>query len=325
MGCARNYELPPLSPSLTVQQNFKADRARWVAYSWGKCGMRCGKSVHTRKVVCSTGQDSGCSFAPKPATEEECEDNSACNGWVTENWGECSVKCGKGLRTRKVYCQNEDPRECTQDKPVDSERCVDRGEHCHKCNVELYGGAFFDGWKAELPLGSFSTDDLVQRGVKCEEVSSVKVLGRCCHARLFQFGDFNQRHKGWEVTLKSGDYDADALEDAGARDNDVSAVKVWLDKTCSTAGHRWNRVGADDDSSSRRSAVREALSEPVIAPSPSPSSQSSDSSDTTGSSAESQSKDETTLGRNWWFWLVLGLLVLLVGVGIYMAVRRRNL
>mmetsp|Transcript_29588 Transcript_29588/g.70993 ORF Transcript_29588/g.70993 Transcript_29588/m.70993 type:complete len:571 (+) Transcript_29588:147-1859(+) len=328
MGCARNYELPPLSPSLTVQQNFKADRARWVTYSWGQCGMRCGKSVRTRKVVCSTGQDHGCTFAPKPPTQEECEDNSQCNGWITEAWGECSVKCGRGERTRKVFCRNEDQRECYHEKPSSVEKCIDRGEHCTQCDVELYGGAYFDGWKAPLGPGSYSTDQLVQHGVKCEEISSVKVIGRCCHARLYQYGDFNQRHKGWKVTVGSGNYDADALEDQGARDNDISAVKIWLDKTCSTAGHRWQRLQGQDGEGGGRSTVRDALSEPMISsPSTSPSSEAApddkDSSSGAAQSGEAQEK-EPSLGQTWWFWLILGLLVLLVGVGVYMAVRRRN-
>jgi hypothetical protein len=157
LGCAQTYELPPLSPAMTVQNSFNADRAKWVTYSWGKCGMQCGKSVQTRKVLCSTGEDHECQFAPKPASEQECEDLTGCNAWQTGEWSRCSAQCGRGHRTRQVSCSNKDVRECLGEKPLHKIKCEDKGPHCTECKVTLYGGPYFTGWHANFKNGSYTT------------------------------------------------------------------------------------------------------------------------------------------------------------------------
>jgi hypothetical protein len=89
--------------------------------------------------------------------------------------------------------------------------------------------------------GDYNADALVKRGVKCEEVSSVKVHGKCCMASLYEYGDFNRAHDGWNATLKEGDYDIDALEDAGASNNDVSAMVVMLSRECSATTRKYKK------------------------------------------------------------------------------------
>mmetsp|Transcript_23039 Transcript_23039/g.50673 ORF Transcript_23039/g.50673 Transcript_23039/m.50673 type:complete len:632 (+) Transcript_23039:105-2000(+) len=238
LGCAQNYELPPLSPALTVQQSFTADRARWVTYEWSQCGMKCGKSVQTRKVLCSTGQDHECQFGVKPATEQECEDLSGCNQWQKGTWGKCSAVCGKGKMTRKVWCGNDDTNECFGDKPEMERECLDEGQHCQVCKVTLHGGPYHTGWSANFVPGEYNTEALIAKGAKCEEVSSITVEGACCRASVYQYGDFNERNKGWEAEFKNGKHDVDALEEAGVKDNDVSAMDVYFAEDCGAAGRK---------------------------------------------------------------------------------------
>mmetsp|Transcript_9978 Transcript_9978/g.21974 ORF Transcript_9978/g.21974 Transcript_9978/m.21974 type:complete len:516 (+) Transcript_9978:117-1664(+) len=233
LGCAQSYELPPLSPALTVEKNFEADRAKWVVYEWERCTTECGKGIQTRKVVCSTGSDDHCQFSNKPATQRPCEETGKCNQWRASPWSPCDTTCGSGMRSRHVQCDNEDAKECLGPKPHSREACVDEGPHCTKCRVTLYGGQLLDGWRATFGVGDYTTDDLIRKGVKCEDVSSVKVQGECCQAHLYQYGDFNRAHDGWNASLTAGDYDVDALEAAGAQDNDVSAMVVALSGECS--------------------------------------------------------------------------------------------
>jgi len=235
-GCAQNYELPALSPAYTVQQSFAAEKAHWVVYGWGKCGIECGKSVQTRKVICSTGEDHECAFSPKPPTQQDCEDYTKCNAWRTSEWTACDQQCGRGHRTRSVWCSHKDANECLGEKPHDREKCVDHGEHCSRCEVELFGGRSFSGWHATFSVGKYETDDLVGRGADCEETSSIRVKGLCCRAKVYQYGDFNRRNKGWKVTLPEGEYDTDELADRGIEDNDVSSMKVYVDSHCQAHG-----------------------------------------------------------------------------------------
>mmetsp|Transcript_9392 Transcript_9392/g.20567 ORF Transcript_9392/g.20567 Transcript_9392/m.20567 type:complete len:496 (+) Transcript_9392:126-1613(+) len=235
-GCAQNYELPALSPAFTVQGQFHAERAHWITFGWGKCGDLCGESVRTRKVVCSTGEDHECSFSPKPPTQEVCTDNTGCNQWRTGEWSPCSHLCGKGKKTRKVWCSHDDERECLGEKPISSDVCVDHGKHCSVCDVTLFGGSNFNGWQQTFGVGKYGSDDLIARGAKCEETSSMKVNGLCCKARVYEYGDFNHRTNGFKVKLGHGDYDQDAMESHGIENNDVSALKVWLDERCVNEG-----------------------------------------------------------------------------------------
>mmetsp|Transcript_25665 Transcript_25665/g.56557 ORF Transcript_25665/g.56557 Transcript_25665/m.56557 type:complete len:642 (+) Transcript_25665:71-1996(+) len=235
LGCAQTYELPPLSPALTVQQSFSADRARWVTYEWSRCGVKCGKATKTRKVVCSAGDDSKCQFGVKPSTEAECEDMSGCNQWKKGTWGKCSAVCGKGKMSRKVWCDNDDNNECFGDKPVGVKECFDDGEHCNVCHVTLYGGPYFNGWTASYEVGEYDTQALIAKGAKCEEVSSMKVSGACCRATVYQYGDFNTASNGWSATFKKGKHDVHILEAANVRDNDISSMEVYFAEDCGSA------------------------------------------------------------------------------------------
>mmetsp|Transcript_8141 Transcript_8141/g.17715 ORF Transcript_8141/g.17715 Transcript_8141/m.17715 type:complete len:534 (-) Transcript_8141:171-1772(-) len=313
-GCSAVYDLPALAPSQTVQKDFKAQQSTWEVQPWGECEMACGKSVQTREVFCSVGSDHECSFSPKPATVRPCDDHRGCNHWQVGIWGNCSQTCGRGIRKRKVWCQNKDVKECIGKRPVLYERCTDRGPHCSQCEVQVYETPDLSGRVVSLTEGRYDTHSLSKRGLNCEDISSVRVKGYCCRAKLFQYGDFNARTPGWTATLEEGNYTDDRLGAAGAQDNDVSAIRVFLNETCSRGPLRpfsaetkdEERDEWDMDSSSEDSEWDED-DEPVAekdAPSPAP--------------------KERSASTAWWFWiLVVVLLVVVVGVAV-VFVRSRN-
>mmetsp|Transcript_120254 Transcript_120254/g.275447 ORF Transcript_120254/g.275447 Transcript_120254/m.275447 type:complete len:567 (-) Transcript_120254:28-1728(-) len=333
LGCASNYELPPLSPSLTVQRSFQADRARWITYAWEQCQVKCGKSVQTRKVVCSTGEDHECAFAPKPPTQQSCEDYSGCNKFITSEWGKCSTVCGRGMRTRTVRCSNQDERECLETKPHSQEKCVDEGVHCHTCRVTLFGGSSLDGWKASFSEGNFKTQELMDNGAKCEETSSAEVEGVCCRATLFQYGDFNRRNAGWKAHLRVGKYDSDALGDAGAEDNDVSSMKIHHVPRCSMPRAELERLEKGDHSGpgydqSRPAPSRDDDEDTQSRSDDMPDMAISQDQNEERRPVESDGGNGSSSGADvsrypWWFWVVLGLLVVAVVAGVFIAIRRR--
>mmetsp|Transcript_27738 Transcript_27738/g.59024 ORF Transcript_27738/g.59024 Transcript_27738/m.59024 type:complete len:586 (+) Transcript_27738:97-1854(+) len=331
LGCANNYELPPLSPALTVEKNFQADRARWVVYKWSQCQVKCGKSIQTRKVVCSTGEDFGCAFAPKPATQQECEDYTGCNKFITAEWGVCSNKCGKGTRSRAVTCSNKDVHECLDPKPAEAEPCDDVGPHCERCQVQLFGGPEFDGWNVTLPQGSFNTDDLIARGVKCEETSSVRVLGTCCEASLFQYGDFNRRNKGWHLKLVEGDYTADQLSERGADDNDLSSLKVHHRPRCGNGktDHMFRppKEGVEGEQLEEEDKATQTDGDPFAGIAASSTADDDERPrrqrggvSTTSTTTKAPEADPYP----WWFWLIIALLLIGVVGAIALAARGRQ-
>lgn len=178
----------------------------------------------------------------------------------------------------------------------------------------MYETPDLSGRVVSLTEGRYDTHSLSKRGLNCEDISSVRVKGYCCRAKLFQYGDFNARTPGWTATLEEGNYTDDRLGAAGAQDNDVSAIRVFLNETCSRGPLRpfsaetkdEERDEWDMDSSSEDSEWDED-DEPVAekdAPSPAP--------------------KERSASTAWWFWiLVVVLLVVVVGVAV-VFVRSRN-
>jgi hypothetical protein len=64
------------------------------------------------------------------------------------------------------------------------------------------------------------------KGAKCDDISSLKVYGIYCQTTVYEFGDFNQQHKGWQATFGPGFFARDQLVKGGAKDNDISSMKV---------------------------------------------------------------------------------------------------
>mmetsp|Transcript_3438 Transcript_3438/g.8473 ORF Transcript_3438/g.8473 Transcript_3438/m.8473 type:complete len:342 (-) Transcript_3438:88-1113(-) len=196
--------------------------ADWSSDSWGRCSESCGHGTMTRQVRCSSGYEADCPVGRKPSSSKECKDMTGCQ-FVAGAWSQCSARCGEGEQVRDVTCAGE---ECPGSPPPTSRSCRDDSSSCTDCQVTLFGGPKFDGWSIVLDPGSYGSADLEVLGAKCDDVSSLTVQGVFCEAETFQYGDFNKGHKGWVAKFGSGSYDVKGLVDRGARDNDISSLKV---------------------------------------------------------------------------------------------------
>ncbi|KAB5536845.1 hypothetical protein PHYPO_G00112000 [Pangasianodon hypophthalmus] len=107
--------------------------SHWRADPWSSCSASCGKGFRHRNVTCvsRSGQpmaEENCLHLPRPRKEKSCK-GGKCPKWTTSIWGECSVTCGSGQRSRSVVCVNHSGDEihhshCSvQKRPNHSEPC----------------------------------------------------------------------------------------------------------------------------------------------------------------------------------------------------------
>lgn len=220
--CGTNPTLPPVGDHLVIKTGqAQHGLAQWVVGVWDKCSTDCGTGTQSRSVVCSSGHDEDCTDA-KPANSQKCDDYMGCQ-YAAGEWGECSARCGAGTRSRKVNCAGA---RCMGPKPAETEPCTHNDKECTECEVVVYGGPSFDGWSLSFGPGDYTVSDMEVKGAKCDDVSSLKVNGLFCEAHVFEYGDFNVQHKGWQAVFKHGQYDRQGLLTGGAKDNDISSMKV---------------------------------------------------------------------------------------------------
>ncbi|NXL46011.1 ATS7 metalloproteinase, partial [Podilymbus podiceps] len=82
----------------------------WRVGNWSKCSRSCGGGVKVRDVHCIDTRDQRLlrpfhcqAVLYKPPAQLPCQ-STACLGWYTSSWRECSESCGGGEQERLVTC-----------------------------------------------------------------------------------------------------------------------------------------------------------------------------------------------------------------------------
>ncbi|KAM4651989.1 A disintegrin and metalloproteinase with thrombospondin motifs 9 [Discoglossus pictus] len=141
---------------------------QWAYGNWGECSKKCGAGTRTRLVVCQrpNGErfnDLSCEVLDKPPDREQCNTHSCPPdaGWNTGPWSSCSVSCGRGSKTRAVYCVTKDGTQVEHEyckhlaKPNIQKKC--RGGRCPKWKTGEWG-------KCSVTCGR----GIQQRSVQCQ-------------------------------------------------------------------------------------------------------------------------------------------------------------
>ncbi|XP_045465321.1 A disintegrin and metalloproteinase with thrombospondin motifs 9 isoform X2 [Harmonia axyridis] len=98
-----------LSPPQVTEPCVGSCDARWYYGSWSQCSQSCGGGIQTRTAECVDTKsnepldEDKCRGIEK-TTKRECKDNE-CPKWITTDWSQCSVSCGRGFKTRNVDCK----------------------------------------------------------------------------------------------------------------------------------------------------------------------------------------------------------------------------
>ncbi|XP_036199842.1 ADAMTS-like protein 4 isoform X2 [Myotis myotis] len=135
----------------------------WEAGEWTSCSRSCGPGTQHRQLRCRQEFGGGgssvpperCGHLPRPNVTQPCQ-LRLCGHWeVRSPWSQCSVRCGRGQRSRQVRCvgNNGDEvseRECASGPPrPPSKEACDMGP----CTVAWFHSDWSSKCSAECGTG----------------------------------------------------------------------------------------------------------------------------------------------------------------------------
>lgn len=232
-----SFALPPLGDGEKVVAEYRAKPpARWETGPWSACDCKSNKQY--RQVKCGGKLDT-CGLGETPATSKRCE--IPCKGhFEFGEWSECKGDCWtEGYQYREGNCVLGN---CGgQSNSRELRKCRYDAERCHTCQATMYGRDCFNtedkdcdaGWKATFGIGTYEEREMRQHNARAMDTSSLKVMGFCCAARLYQYSNRNRgKDSAWEVVFPEGVYGKRALEERGAFNDEASSLEVFQDQHC---------------------------------------------------------------------------------------------
>ncbi|XP_045215703.2 A disintegrin and metalloproteinase with thrombospondin motifs 18-like isoform X1 [Mercenaria mercenaria] len=111
----------------------------WLTGPWSKCNGTCGMAYQNREIACASKRyggrvtvvsESACVNEERPATYMSCDFKPCQPDWYMNDWGQCSVTCGSGQRSRDIRCLDSNMQTSSScdpaKKPADRELCTQR-------------------------------------------------------------------------------------------------------------------------------------------------------------------------------------------------------
>ncbi|KAM8747989.1 ADAMTS-like protein 1 isoform 2-T3 [Acanthopagrus schlegelii] len=114
----------------------------WDTHDWGQCTQSCDGGFQWRQVLCKQRladgsilelPDTFCS-SKSPSNQQPCAKKECPPQWVTRDWSECSVTCGRGIQRLQAVCRKQG-----EDGNVDPENCslMERPTVIRPCSLRI--------------------------------------------------------------------------------------------------------------------------------------------------------------------------------------------
>ncbi|KAM9408259.1 A disintegrin and metalloproteinase with thrombospondin motifs 7 [Pholidichthys leucotaenia] len=127
------WQLPMMTPIPTSAPTQVSRAGYWVVGNWSACSTTCGLGAIWRTLVCSTGSESECDPAKRPAPAQRCY-LRPCATWKVGEWSKCSKNCEGGVKLREVHCF--DLRDQRPLRPFHCQAMSSRPQAQMPCNLQ---------------------------------------------------------------------------------------------------------------------------------------------------------------------------------------------
>uniref|UniRef100_A0A672ZXC2 Spondin-1 n=1 Tax=Sphaeramia orbicularis TaxID=375764 RepID=A0A672ZXC2_9TELE len=124
--CPHTQDFQPcMGPGCNMEEPSTCMMSEWI--SWSACSVSCGMGMRSRERYVKQYPEDGSLCQLHTEETEKCTVNDECytipcmlSPW--SDWSECSVTCGRGLRTRQRMLKS-DPAECNEELEQ-TEKCM---------------------------------------------------------------------------------------------------------------------------------------------------------------------------------------------------------
>uniref|UniRef100_A0A671V7D8 ADAM metallopeptidase with thrombospondin type 1 motif 7 n=1 Tax=Sparus aurata TaxID=8175 RepID=A0A671V7D8_SPAAU len=126
-----------------LRSSSDSDPATAVFLCDRQCSTSCGLGAIWRTLACSSGSDSDCNPAKRPAPAQRCY-LRPCSTWKVEEWSKCTKNCEGGVKSREVQCF--DMRDQRQLRPFHCRAMSSRPQSQMPCNLQPCLNWYTSSW-----------------------------------------------------------------------------------------------------------------------------------------------------------------------------------